>query len=131
MVEELLQAIINVVDRADNSVLIEVINTAEALLPYKEKYTTSSWNSLSQALSKAKNVLDDEEADQKSVDEANTNNNGNNNVGNNPSNNGNMKGNDLPKTGGINSSYVGSIALIMMIIGGILTNKRKNNVTNN
>lgn len=153
-------AINKLVLKGDKTELNAKIASAENL--DKEKYTTSSWNVLSQSLVNAKDVVDNQDADQKTVDEAlvalnnaikglitktdedNTNNNGGNNNGgnnnnggsnnqnnNNGSNNQNGKGDDLPETGGTNSSYVIILAISIMIAGGILTNKRKKDATNN
>lgn len=70
MVKELLEAIINLVDRADNSALLKLIETAEALIQYEDKYTKSSWEIFIVSLNNSKLVADNGDATEDDIKNA-------------------------------------------------------------
>lgn len=132
----------NLVMKGDKSKLNSKIEEVKALT--QADYTSASWNTLSEALTKAKETVANEEADQDSVDEAlsnleaaikglvkktvdeeNPNNNGGNNGSNNGNNNGNSSNNNLPQTGGIDYSYLIVIGMLTIAAGVIVIKKRK------
>ncbi|SHI00552.1 fibronectin type III domain-containing protein [Clostridium intestinale] len=142
-------AISQLIIKGDKSKLNAKIAEAEVLK--QEDYTSATWATLKEALTKAKDTAADEEADQKMVDEAISNldkaieglikktvdeepgnggNNGNNNggTGNNGSNNNGNQGN-LPKTGGMNQSYLIALGALIMATGAIIIKRRKKEVS--
>lgn len=70
MVKELLDVIINLIDRADNSALLKLIDTAEALFEYEDKYTQSSWESFIVELNASKLVAENGDATEEAIKKA-------------------------------------------------------------
>lgn len=123
----------NLVMKGDKSKLNSKIEEVKALK--QADYTSASWNTLNEALTKAKETIANEEANQDSVDEALSNleaaikglvkktveENPNNNGGNNGSN----SNNNLPQTGGLDSSYIMALGILIIAVGTIVMKKRK------
>lgn len=103
----------------DKSALEEAVNKADALMDKESDYTAETWKTFAEAYASAVEVLDDEKADQETIDQACRNlenaiadlkkaadqpsdNNGNQNAGN--QNNGGQSGSNNQSSGGQNSS---------------------------
>lgn len=138
--KELIRAYLDLRLKPNKDLLEELIKKAETLK--KDDYTKDSWKAFDKALKVARSVMKNEDATEEEVKDAekslevaltnlqiknqnnNTNTNGNSNTTNNNTNSNSNSG-KLPQTGGVNTTPIVIVCLIVVGIGAILVFKKK------